>query len=157
MSDFVARCCLCTEFHPEREVDSEHVCRACKKVISNLDPIRNSNLNEVCRQLLHLNKKWWINPETGEEIERNKGELLMLMVTELAESFEGIRRDLMDDHLPHRKMEEVELADLLIRVFVYCGIYELDLDGAFREKVEYNKTRKDHTDEARMSENGKKF
>jgi len=39
-----------------------------------------------------------------------------LVITEIAEATEGARKDLMDDHLPHRKMEEVELADTLIRV-----------------------------------------
>lgn len=41
---------------------------------------------------------------------------LMLVVTEIAEATEGERKDLMDDHLPHRKMGEVELADALIRL-----------------------------------------
>ena len=39
---------------------------------------------------------------------------LMLVITEIAEATEGERKDLMDDHLPHRKAGEVGLADALI-------------------------------------------
>lgn len=46
---------------------------------------------------------------------------LMLVVTEIAEATEGERKDLFDDHLPHRKMGEVELADALIRIFDLAG------------------------------------
>jgi hypothetical protein len=34
---------------------------------------------------------------------------------------EGERKNLMDDHLPHRRSAEVELADALIRIFDYAG------------------------------------
>jgi len=60
--------------------------------------------------------------------DRNKGELLMLCVSELAEAMEGHRKDKMDDKLPHRKMAEVELADFLIRAFDMAGGLELDLN-----------------------------
>lgn len=180
------------------------------------------------------NHKWWINIHTGEPLDRNKGELLMLVVTELAEAAEGIRKNLMDDHLPHRKMAEVEIADAFIRMLDFAGgfkyelnngilnelldinieeaIYQYDLPenkleglldvveavtilkeaarwpesnppediaelttivifsiiafarqhdydwyGAYVEKNEYNKTRKDHSIEERLKENGKKI
>ncbi|XUM19805.1 hypothetical protein ACRAVF_19255 [Bradyrhizobium oligotrophicum S58] len=44
----------------------------------------------------------------------------MLIVSEIAEAMEGERKSLMDDHLPHRKMVEVELADTLILHFRLC-------------------------------------
>ena len=81
----------------------------------------------------------------------------MLIVSEVAESMEGARKGLMDDHLPHRTMEEVELADALIRIFDYCGGFGFDLQGAFDEKMAYNKTRKDHSLAHRKAEGGKKF
>ena len=52
---------------------------------------------------------WW--PEDADPLTKAQ-----LVITEIAEATEGARKDLMDDHLPQRKMEEVELADTLIRV-----------------------------------------
>ena len=92
-----------------------------------------------------------------EEANRNKGELLMLTVSEIAEAMEGDRKNLMDDKLPHRKMFEVELADTMIRIHDIAGKYKLDLGGAMREKIAYNRERADHKIENRMSENGKKY
>lgn len=100
---------------------------------------------------------WWHDLHTGQPLERNKGEMLMLMVSEISEAMEGERKNLMDDKLPHRRMAEVELADVLIRVFDYAGKYGYDLAGAMREKMEYNANRPDHKPENRMKENGKKF
>lgn len=81
----------------------------------------------------------------------------MLMVSEIAEAMEGERKDLMDDKLPHRKMAEVELVDVLIRLFDYAGGFGYDLEGAYREKMAFNATRVDHSHEHRKSANGKKF
>lgn len=103
------------------------------------------------------NEKWNTDLVTGEPIVRNKGETLMLIVTEVAEAMEGARKNLMDDHLPHRKMEEVELADAVIRAIDHCNIHGFDLLGALFEKHEYNKTRKDHSKEARLADGGKKM
>lgn len=44
-----------------------------------------------------------------------------LVSTELAEATEGFRKNLMDDKLPHRVMEEVELADAFIRILDLVG------------------------------------
>jgi NTP pyrophosphatase (non-canonical NTP hydrolase) len=90
-------------------------------------------------------------------IVRNKGELLMLMVSEISEAMEGERKNLMDDKLPHRKMAEVELVDALIRIFDYAGAYGFDLEGTFIEKMAYNADRKDHKHEARLLADGKKW
>lgn len=191
------------------------------------------NFNEEARIVHENNAKWWIDIRTGEPLDRNKGEMLMLVVTELAEAAEGIRKNLMDDHLPTRPMAEVELADAFIRMLDFSGGFGITLDdealnevwdtelsalidqlflvenklegllditsmvvalgevvkpgsqeseqtvsiltslviiyilayalqhdydiiGAYREKNEYNKTRKDHSIEERLKENGKK-
>lgn len=66
---------------------------------------------------------------------------IALIHSELSEMVEGIRKDAMDDKLPHRKMEEVELADTLIRMEDYAGTYNLDLGGAREEKEAYNSGR----------------
>lgn len=102
---------------------------------------------------------WWTDLETGESTKetRNKGELLMLIVSEVAEAMEGVRKNLPDDKLPHRSMEEVELADVIIRIFDYAGGFGLDVGGALLEKVAFNAQREDHRLENRKLANGKKF
>lgn len=93
---------------------------------------------------------WWDTP-------RNDGELIALMHSELSEALEGIRKDSMDKHLPHRKAEEVELADAIHRIFDYAGAKGLDLGNALLEKMAYNARRADHRREARAAPGGKKF
>lgn len=115
------------------------------------------SLNDYLWESHHANLKWWVDIETGKPIERNFGELIALCHSELSEALEGHRKNLMDDKLPHRRMAEVELADLLIRVFDLAGALGYDLEGAYREKMAFNATRADHQREHRLSEYGKKY
>ena len=87
------------------------------------------DLNERAKEVHKANEKWWRDLETGEPIERNKGEFLMLVISELAEAMEGERKDLMDTHLPHRKMAEVEMADAYIRLLDYAGGFDIDVSN----------------------------
>ena len=114
-------------------------------------------LNRLARECHAANQTWWHDPATGERLQRNKGELLMLIVSEIAEAMEGERKNLMDDKLPHRRMAEVELADALIRIFDYAGAYGYDLDGAVAEKRAFNAQRADHKPEARLAAGGKQW
>lgn len=100
---------------------------------------------------------WWSDIHSGEPLIRNDGELIALMHSELSEALEGLRKNKQDDHLPHRKSVEVELADTLIRIFDYAGAKGLDLGGALAEKMEYNNNRADHKATARALADGKKF
>lgn len=61
------------------------------------------------------NKKWWYD-ENGNEIVNPDNRLLLLVISEIIESFEGYRKTLKDDKLPHRDMIEVELADAVLRL-----------------------------------------
>lgn len=126
-------------------------------MVSKIEINKAEFLNQLAADCHSDNRKWWEDLTTGERINRNKGELLMLIVSELAEAMEGERKNLMDDKLPHRKMAEVELADALIRIFDYAGAYGYDIGGALVEKTAYNAIRKDHTAEERLKANGKKF
>jgi NTP pyrophosphatase (non-canonical NTP hydrolase) len=114
------------------------------------------NLNSYSAECHRDNLKWWRDAD-GNPIERNKGELICLMHSELSEAMEGERKGLMDDKLPHRRMAEVELVDVLIRIFDYAGAHGYDLEGAYQDKREYNRIRKDHTHEARALAGGKKW
>ena len=105
----------------------------------------------------HANKRWWTDLQTGQKKDRNVPEMLMLIVSELAEAMEGHRKSLQDDKLPHRTMLEVELADALIRLLDLAGGLGLDLGGAYAEKMDYNRTRADHTAEARKAPGGKQY
>jgi len=118
---------------------------------------RRAWLNLLGEECHDANLKWWTDPTDGKPIPVNRGEKLMLMVSEIAEAMEGERKNLMDDKLPHRKMAEVELADALIRILDYANAMQYDIGGAFVEKMRYNAVRKDHTAEERLKANGKKF
>ena len=88
---------------------------------------------------------------------REIGTLIALCHSELSEALEGARKDLFDDHLPDRKMIEVELADCIIRILDMAGSLDLDVAGAIAEKHQYNANRADHQRANRAADGGKKF
>ncbi len=107
-----------------------------------------------------VEKGWWTFHGTGESVTTNPlcfSNKLCLIHSEISESMEGDRKNLMDDHLPHRPMREVELADALIRIFDLAGGYGLDLAGALVEKMAFNNIRPDHQLEARAKAGGKTY
>jgi NTP pyrophosphatase (non-canonical NTP hydrolase) len=117
-----------------------------------------NNLVFVCHTASN-NAGWWkdqdgVNTTNNPLTFSNK---LMLIVSEVAEAMEGDRKNCKDDKLPHRDMREVELADALIRIADLAGAYEMDLGGAVVEKMDYNRTRKDHQKDSRAAEGGKKY
>jgi len=116
-----------------------------------------SQLNQLRDMCYKDSEKWWQHPVTKQRIERNDGELIALMHSELSEALEGLRKNLMDDKLEHREMAEVEFADCVIRIMDYCGAKKYDIGGALMEKRRYNAVRADHTHEERLKKNGKRF
>lgn len=114
-------------------------------------------MDQLAKEFRADNDKWWKNPLTHEPLMRNRPEMMMLMVSEIAEAMEGLRKGMTDDHLPEFPMETVELADLFIRLMDYVGEYCPRFGEALVAKINYNKTRVDHTDAARLALNGKKF
>jgi NTP pyrophosphatase (non-canonical NTP hydrolase) len=116
-------------------------------------------INDLC-ELIHqqnVDAGWWHDINTGAPLERNDGELICLMHSELSEALEGVRKGKFDDHLPNRMAVEVELADCIIRIMDYAGGRGHDLGGAIMEKLAYNKKRQDHKIENRRKSDGKRF
>lgn len=137
-------------------LDTEGKLRVVNGRLVQLEKIRDTWISTWVNELVNLcyerskNAGWHENP-------REVGTMLALIHSEVSEALEGFRKGLMDDHLPHRPMAEVELADAMIRIFDLAGSQGFDLGGAFCEKLEYNLKREDHKREARSKENGKKF
>ena len=138
------------------EVAAETNC----KVMALLDQratSENHPLTALMEKVKIYNSKWWVDLETGEPINRNVGEVLALIHSEISEALEGHRRDLMDNHLPHRKMFTAELADAIIRILDCAAHLAPDLEEVLMEKLEYNRNRCDHKEESRRLANGKKY
>lgn len=106
------------------------------------------------QQVLNLSKCKNTNKYNYESAE-TIGCKIALCHSELSEALEGMRKGLMDDHLPHRPMVEVELADTIIRILDLAGFLGIDIDGAIKEKLEYNASRADHKLKNREAEGGK--
>lgn len=111
-------------------------------------------LTDICHGLA-AKSGWWNNVDFSNPfLFSNK---LCLIHSEISEAMEGDRKGLKDDHLPHRDMREVELADAAIRIFDLAGAYKMDIAGAIAEKLEYNQSRADHKLENRQQAGGKTY
>jgi hypothetical protein len=89
--------------------------------LSTIITIDHSDFNGLAKSIHANNVKvgWW---EGSQACIFQK---IQMASTEIAEATEGARKNLMDDKLPHRKMEEVELADVFIRVLDVGGRMDL--------------------------------
>lgn len=97
------------------------------------------DIHETARQ-----KGWWDN-------DRNSGECIALMMSELAEGLESLRHgEPPDEHCPEFGNTEIELADCIIRILDFANARGYDIGGALVAKMEYNKTRE-------YKHGGKKF
>lgn len=119
-----------------------------------------NDLQKLCHAAAS-NAGWWGSVLRNQPDPRENpmcfSQKLMLVVSELAEAMEGDRKGLMDDHLPHLPMREVELADALIRIFDMAGAFGMNIGRAMAEKMAYNAQRADHKPAAREAEGGKKY
>ena len=113
-----------------------------------------AQIEQLCHGLAR-EAGWWDNRDLDDP--QTIPTCLCLVHSEISEAMEGARKNRMDDHLPHRKALEVELADAMIRILDLAGVYQLDLGGALVEKLVYNTQRADHKREARAADDGKKF
>lgn len=72
---------------------------------------------------------------------RNKGEMIALIHSEVSEMLEGVRKPQPDQHCPEFTSEEIEAADILIRIFDYAQGHHLRLSGALFAKMKFNEGR----------------
>lgn len=76
---------------------------------------------------------------------RPVAELLVLIQCELSEAFEEYRNghELNEVYFKGEKPEgfPIEIADAVIRIFDMCEYFNINLSGAMRLKMDYNKTR----------------
>lgn len=84
---------------------------------------------------LAVDKGWW-------ETDRNDGECIALMHSELSEALEALRKgNPVDEKCDNFRNLAVELADCVIRIMDYCGARNIPLADAIVAKYEHNKTR----------------
>jgi len=81
-----------------------------------------------------IEKGWWEN-------DRNNGELIALMHSELSEGLEALRKDLYDNHVPEFKGIEAELADVVIRIMDMAAARKYRVGEAIIRKLQYNAPR----------------
>lgn len=124
------------------------------------------------------NKQWWQDPRTGSLIQRNVGEMLMLVTSELSEAaegspqynivlmevvkilskaLEGHRKGLTDDKLTEYPMFDVEIVDAVIRLLDIAFHLVPSFEAIFFKKTIFNLQREDHKPENRLKEGGKKY
>jgi NTP pyrophosphatase (non-canonical NTP hydrolase) len=86
-------------------------------------------------------RAWQENDDFELSPPRNKGEMIALMHSELSEMLEGVRKPGPDSHCPDFTSEEIEAADVLIRLLDYCAGWSLRLGLATLAKMEFNESR----------------
>ena len=98
-------------------------------------------LNELCKEVYQnaVDHGWW-------DEQRTFGDLISLCHSELSEALEEFRNGHKPDETylnANGKPEgaPTELADVMIRIMDMCGHYNIDLEKALYDKIEYNKTR----------------
>lgn len=70
---------------------------------------------------LNVDAGWWTNFETGERLDRNFGEMIALIHSELSECWEEVASEARDHHLHQLLNWQVKVADACIRVYDILG------------------------------------
>lgn len=105
-----------------------------------------------------VSKGWYVDPETGEAKERNFGEVIALMHSELSEALEADRKGIeFDEKLTDKDAVGVELADCIIRIMDTAAARNINIADCLISKCRYNINREDHKLENRAKAGGKKY
>lgn len=95
-------------------------------LVKKYDPPTDINL--YATHIHELNAKWWYD-EAGNSLNLYPPERFMLMISEVAEGMEGVRKNRYDDHLPAYPMLWVEMADTVIRILDCAHAYNWMLNA----------------------------
>lgn len=79
------------------------------------------------------------------ETPRSDGEMICLMHSELSEALEELRNGKAPSEVYFKDQKPegvpIELADVVIRIFDFCGLHNINLQSAIVTKMVYNQTR----------------
>jgi len=112
------------------------------KIIEEINHARShSAIIDEIKDVVHLNAK----NKGWHDTERSFGELIALCHSELSEALEEYRNGKDPDAVYFREDKPegipIELADVIIRIFDMCGLYQIDIGGAIFQKMMYNSSR----------------
>lgn len=77
---------------------------------------------------------WYQDMNTGGKKVINFGERIALIHSEITEAYAAVEMNEKDDKLPHRQGYDVEMADVLIRVFDQAGYEGYDLATTMKDQ-----------------------
>ena len=116
----------------------------------------SAGLNDLSKKIHELNVKKGFYDE-----QPSKDRQLMLVVSEVSEAYESVRKNLVADSVFVKEStifpinlvsnkefkiyvkdtEEDEIADSIIRLLDYCGNHGIDIDAHINLKLAYNQSR----------------
>ena len=107
--------------------------------------IRNWNQPNTRQMITVLSREihaWAKEKGFYEDAERNTGEMIALMHSELSEALEAYRQGVKrDEHCPDFDNELIEYADCIIRILDTCAYKNYPIGAAIMAKMGFNETR----------------